>query len=208
MTDGPDVGRAAATRARLAEAAVAAFADKGFQGTTTRDIATLAGLSSAALYVHHRSKEELLFLVSREGHERTLRLVRAAIAAEDSPAAALRRVVHDFALDHARDRVAARVVNYELRALTPEHLDEIRGIRRDIEEEIRSLVTRGVDAGVFEAHDPAMTAAMLLSLGIDLARWYEGRGRWTPEQVAAQYADAALRLVGAHASVAPLPHSG
>ena len=71
MTDTSDLPRADATRARLLDAATAAFAEKGFHGTTTRDIATAAGMSSAALYVHHKSKEELLYLISRTGATRT-----------------------------------------------------------------------------------------------------------------------------------------
>jgi AcrR family transcriptional regulator len=70
--------RAETTRARLLEAAVTAFAEKGFHGTTTRDIAGAAGMSPAAVYVHHRSKEELLFLISREGHQQALDVVRDA----------------------------------------------------------------------------------------------------------------------------------
>ena len=74
VTEGTDA------RARLIAAAVESFAGKGFHGTTTRDIASGAGMSPAALYVHHRSKEELLYLISRSGHERTLDLVREAVA--------------------------------------------------------------------------------------------------------------------------------
>lgn len=185
------------TRTRLLEAAIAAFAEKGFHGTTTRDIATAAGMSPAALYVHHRSKEELLHQISKEGHEDTLRLIRAAVATTDDPTEQLRRVIHDFCLHHARDHTGARIVNYELAALSPEHLVEIRGIRHDIETEMRELVARGVEAGQFHVGEVAMTSAALLSLGIDLARWYRDGVRWTPEQVADQYAELALRIVGA-----------
>ena len=197
MAEMTDVSRADATRARLLEAAVSAFADKGFHGTTTRDIAAAAGMSPAALYVHHRSKEELLYLISKAGHERTLALVRGAIAANDDPSAALRQVVHDFAVHHARGHTGARIVNYELAALSPEHLAEIQGIRHQIEDQIRRLVARGVKAGQFDTPDPRITAAALLSLGIDLARWYRDGVRWTPEQIGEQYADMALRIVGA-----------
>jgi AcrR family transcriptional regulator len=48
-TYGASTPRAEATRARLVEAAIAAFAEKGFHGTTTRDIAAAAGMSPAAL---------------------------------------------------------------------------------------------------------------------------------------------------------------
>ena len=45
--------------------------------------------------------------------------------------------------------------------------------------------------------DPAMTATALLSLGIDVARWYRDEGAWTPEQIADHYCRLALRMVGA-----------
>jgi AcrR family transcriptional regulator len=88
MTDTSELSRADATRARLLDAAIAAFAEKGSHGTTTRDVATAAGMSPAALYVHHRSKEELLYLISRSGHEDTLRLVQQPITFSDDPATA------------------------------------------------------------------------------------------------------------------------
>ena len=192
-----ELSRADGTRQRLLDAAVRAFAERGFHGTTTRDVAAAAGMSPAALYVHHKSKEDLLYLISRQGHEDTLQLVRRAIASADDPVGQLRRVIGDFAEHHARDRTSARTVNYELAALSPEHLEEIRGTRHDIEEEVRDLVSRGVAAGVFSVVDPAMSAAALLSLGFDLARWYHDGSRWTPEEIGRHYSEIGLRVVGA-----------
>jgi AcrR family transcriptional regulator len=197
VTDTDDLSRADATRARLQEAAIKAFAEKGFHGTTTRDIAAAAGMSPAALYVHHKSKEELLYLISRSGHDKTLRLVRDAIASFEEPAPALRQVMYDFAVDHARTHTGARIVNYELAALTPEHFQEILGIRRTIEGEFRKLIEHGVASGDFDTADPHMASVALLSLGIDIARWYREGIRWTPEQIADRYAHIALRIVGA-----------
>lgn len=197
MTDTSDLTRADATRARLLDAATAAFAEKGFHGTTTRDIATAAGMSSAALYVHHKSKEELLYLISKAGHDNTLQLVQNALRSSDEPTAALRAVIHDFAVNHARGHTRARIVNYELGALSPEHYVEIRDIRHRIESELRELVGRGVSAGVFHTPDPHMTAVALLSLGIDIARWYRDEGQWSPEDIANHYVEIALRIVGA-----------
>jgi AcrR family transcriptional regulator len=197
--DTSEIPRADATRARLLDAAISAFAEKGFSSTTTRDIAAAAGMSPAALYVHHKSKEELLFLISKAGHEATRKLVLDAIGpADDDPAAALRRVIHDFAVSHARGQTTARIVNYELTSLAPEHLAEILAIRHAIEDEMRRLVERGVAAGVFDTPDPRMATVALLSLGIDIARWYHDGGRWGPEDIAGQYAEMALRIVGAH----------
>lgn len=184
-------------RTRLAQAAVEAFAARGFHGTTTRDISTAAGMSPAALYVHHRSKEELLFELARVGHTRVLALVRESVAGCDDPVGQLSRFVEDFVRDHAHVHTGARVINYELSALSPEHLDEIAAIRRQIDGVLRDVVERGVAAGVFATPDPRMTTLALLSLGIDVARWYRDDGRWTPDEVAGHYRLLALRMVGA-----------
>ncbi len=191
------VTKATDARSRLVAAAVDSFAAKGFHGTTTRDIASAAGMSPAALYVHHRSKEELLYLISRTGHERTLRLVQDAIGASDDPVAQLLAVVRSFTAHHARDHTGARIVNYELAALSGEHLDEIVGIRRAIESEVRRVVDAGVAAGAFHTANPRMTALALLSLGIDVARWYRDEGEWSPEDIADYYGEVGLRIVGA-----------
>ena len=64
---GVDRARADLTRSRLLEAAIDAFAAKGFHGTTTRDITTAAGMSPAALHLHHRPQEEPPYVLSRRG---------------------------------------------------------------------------------------------------------------------------------------------
>lgn len=197
MTESEDRSRADETRARLLDAAVAAFAERGFHGATTRDITSIAGLSTAAIYVHHRSKEELLYQVSRTGHLDTLERMREAVAASDDPVEQLVAVMRQFAIHHARAHTVARVINYELAALSPEHQREIKEIRHVIDTEMRQLIERGVDAGVFDNPNPRMAAVALLSLGIDLARWYREGGPLSPEEIGDYYVDLALRIVGA-----------
>lgn len=191
------VGERPGARARLLTAATEAFAAKGFHGTTTRDIAAAAGMSPAALYVHHRSKEELLHLISREGHDRTLGLCEAAVAAGGSPTAQLARLIEQFVRHHAVNHTSARVVNYEMAALTEPHQAEIAEQRRRIDRVVRDLLERGAASGDFTTPDPAMTASALLSLGIDVARWYRDDGAWTPDDVATHYVELARRMAGA-----------
>jgi AcrR family transcriptional regulator len=185
------------TRERLASAAVAAFADVGFHGTTTRDIAATAGMSPAALYVHHKSKEELLYLLSRAGHDVTLQIIRESVTLDATPTEQLRTFARRFSTHHAVRHTEARVVNYELAALAPEHHAEIMAMRHEMDELIRDLVQRGVDAGEFDTPTPRLTAAAILSLGVDVARWYREGGYWTPDEIGDGYAALALRMVGA-----------
>jgi AcrR family transcriptional regulator len=51
--------------AEIMAAALAVFAERGFDGTRVRDIAQRAGVSEAALYSHHPSKEALALALFR-----------------------------------------------------------------------------------------------------------------------------------------------
>lgn len=186
------------TGRRLLEAATAAFAAKGFHGTTTRDIATGAGVTPGAVYVHHRSKEELLFQISRHGHEATLALLTSTLEqAPDDPVEQLRVLMFEFARWEAVHHTTARIVNYELQALSPEHLAEVMALRQDLRRLVRDLVERGQEAGVFTVTDAGLAVVTLISLCIDIARWFSDEGEWSAEQVAAGVSEAGLRVVGA-----------
>ncbi|GEE02611.1 TetR family transcriptional regulator [Gordonia spumicola] len=197
MTDESSTTRAEQTRAKLLAAALAAFAERGFHATTTRDIASAAGMSSAAVYVHYRSKQELLFELSRSGHLATIESIDSADDPTATPSARLTRVMRDFAVWHARGHTSARIVNYELSALEPDHLDEIRALRREITRRVRAIVDAGIASGEFDVDDPHTTTNTLLSMGIDIARWYRDDGHLTPEALGDFYASTALRVVGA-----------
>jgi AcrR family transcriptional regulator len=189
--------RSAQTRNRLLAAAAESFADRGFHGTTTRDIAAAAGMSPAAVYVHYRSKEELLNQLSTDGHRLTIASMIRADDPQAPPTVRLRSVMRAFAEHHARTHIGARVVNYELAALTPEHREAVGGMRREITAIVRAVVDAGVDSGEFHTDDPRTTTRALLSMGIDIARWYREDGNLTPEQIGDFYAELALRVVGA-----------
>jgi len=183
----PDAAR------RMLIAAAQAFADRGYHATTTRDIAARAGMSPAAVYIHYRSKEELLFQISRVGHERSLKVLTAVQDAD--PADRMARSVASFARWHAEFRTTARVVQYELGSLSPEHYAVVAELRRKIEAQVRGVVEDGVRVGVFEAPDPRGAALAVLSLCIDVARWYRPDGKRTPEEIGGLYADLALRML-------------
>ena len=64
---------------RLLAAALDCFAARGYNATTTREIATRAGLSPGAVYVHFPSKAELLYRISLTGHMSALAALDAAL---------------------------------------------------------------------------------------------------------------------------------
>jgi AcrR family transcriptional regulator len=190
----PDVKPEAARRLMLA--AVESFANVGFHATTTRDIATAAGMSPAALYVHFPSKAAVLFEISRSGHEQTLALVQRLTAGDGDPAEKMRALVESFVEWHARRHTVARVVQYELDALPEREYLVVAGLRRRIEQAVRAVVAEGVRTGAFQVPDEKTSARAVLSLGIDVARWYSERTRKTPRALGREYATLVLRMLG------------
>lgn len=184
------------TQRRLLEAGVKCFAERGYGATTTRDVARQAAMSPAGVYVHFPSKEALLFHISLVGHEASRRAIEAA-GGNDGLADSLRRRVASFATWHARNHELARVVQYELPHLEPEHFDQIREIRQGIETIFRDDVRDGAKAGQFDVLDLDGTSRLLVSMCIDVARWYSPSQRSSGEQIGELYGAMALRIVGA-----------
>jgi AcrR family transcriptional regulator len=178
----------------LMTSGVRCFASKGFHATTTRDITTAVGLSPGALYVHFRSKEQLLFEIIRTGHRSSLETLKETEAGGNA-VSYLRSLVARFVAWHAHHHVAGRVSQYELAALAPEHYEEILGLRRQSTAIFRQAVIRGVEEGTFAAIDVHRVVRAMLSLGVDLVRWYRSDGPDSPEQLGEFYADLALGMV-------------
>ncbi len=77
----PPGSSAAATRARIVDAARGCFGAKGFAATTNKDIASAAGLTAAAIYRYYDSKLDL-YMATVQGalHELEPVLRQAAVA--------------------------------------------------------------------------------------------------------------------------------
>ncbi len=185
----------AQTVERLLDAAAGEFADKGFHATTTRDIASRAGLSPAGVYVHFPSKEDLLYALSRTGHEAALALVRTAASGGGTAAERVARVMSGFSTWHAEHHEVARVVQYEFPHLTPGHREDVLALRKKIDATVREVLRDGVEGGELSVDDIPDTALALMSLCIDVARWYSPAISRTPAQIGQTYAALGRRLV-------------
>jgi AcrR family transcriptional regulator len=183
---------------RMMEAAVDAFAERGYHATTTRDIATRVGLSPAALYVHFPSKQALLTQISRLGHEAAVELVDSSMTGIDDPLGRLRAVIHAFAAWHAEHHLVARVVQAELSALADDDRRAVIALRQQIERQVQRQLEAGVAAGQMEVSDTRAVARALLSLSVDVSRWYDPKSNETPEGIGLLYAELATRMVSRH----------
>jgi AcrR family transcriptional regulator len=181
---------------RILLAAARAFAERGFHATTTRDIAAGAGLSPAALYVYFRSKEEVLHQIAASALDFTIEVAGTEAGRPGSPADRLAGLVQVLTLWHTYNSQVAHVVLYQTGALSPAHLADITAKQREVGQIVRRVIADGIGSGDFDVPDPGVAAIAVLSLCLDVARWYRPGHRLTPQQLGDFNAVAALRIAG------------
>src|SRR4051794_35182131 len=81
---------------RLLVSALNAFSERGYHAATTRQIGEGADMSPAGVYVHYRSKADLLYEISRVGHAAAVKRVEDALVDVDGPPARLRAFIEAF----------------------------------------------------------------------------------------------------------------
>lgn len=181
---------------RILLAAATAFAERGFHATTTRDIAAQAGLSPAALYIHFRSKEEVLHQIATSALDFTIEVAATEASRPGPPPDRLAGLVEVLTVWHTYNSQVAHVVLYQTSALSPAHLAEITAKQREVGRIVRQVIVDGITSGDFDVSDPGATAIAILSLCLDVARWYYPGYRLTPQQLGSFNAAAALRIAG------------
>ena len=179
----------------MRRAAIEAFAESGYGGSSTRQIAKRLNMSATAMYPHYRSKEELLYAIALEGHSSLL----AALKRADDPAASfterLRAVVSAFASWHAENHKQARVVQYELHGLTAAHYRTIAPLRHRATDVITEIVAGGVTTGEFHLDNVDEVVMAISSLCVDVCRWFPSRRHRDAQKLGEVYAGVAERLV-------------
>jgi hypothetical protein len=93
--------------------------------------------------------------------------------------------------------VTAKVADDELRGLGKQRREQVVAIRDRYEALFRSVLERGRDDCGWPIADVAVTAFALATMASGVGLWYRRGRRLSAEQVAAIYAELALRAAGA-----------
>jgi TetR/AcrR family transcriptional regulator, cholesterol catabolism regulator len=147
-------------REELVRQAARLFAEKGYHGTSTGDLAEAMGVQKGSLYAHIRSKEDLLWEVAREGaaaFHAALDGVPDDLATTEKIRLALRahlRVV-------AEQLDVATVFIREWRYLEGDRRHEFVAERRRYEERFRALFREGRELGELRTDLDDATATLL-----------------------------------------------
>lgn len=194
----PPDDQVSAAKRKLYEAALTLFGERGYHAVSMRDIAQALGQQPSTIYFHVANKQELLFDLATLGHQMHRNALRDAVLdAGANPVDQLRAVVGAHVRVHLDYPLMARLTNRELRALAPEHLQEVLSTRTQSEQIFVDVIERGVRMGVFDVDDPFLAGKVIGAMGIRLPEWWSPDGPRTRDEVLERYVRYALRVVGA-----------
>jgi AcrR family transcriptional regulator len=182
----------------LISAAVETMSEKGFNGTSVRDIADRAGMSPAVLYHYFGSKHDLLVAIMHRTIDHLIERCRTVHdAGPPDPVHRLRRLVREHVLVHTELRREAVLGVGEMHSIDePERALLIA--KRDRHERLfHRVVNDGVASGVFGTPYPSEAVRGILTMSTGVSVWFREDGPLGAVEVAARFGRLALALVEA-----------
>ena len=163
------------------------FAERGYHGTSMRDLGSELGLLGSSLYAHIDNKQQLLVEVIDRGAGFFQAVADAALLVPGPAPERLRALIAGHVgvvLDH-RDEV--RTFLNEARSLDPIPRQQVIDARDRYEHAFREVLKAGAADGSFRDDlDPVTGSIFILSVLNALERWYRPEGLVTREQLVDQ----------------------
>ncbi len=182
-------------RPEIIAAAARVFAERGYHGTTTTDIAEALGIRQGSLYYYFATREAALEAVCEQGAAMFARVAESIAAAGTSPRETLKRLVVAHLAPLAPGLDFVRVFTNERRYLPTASRRRLGRLSRRIEKVFQSVIEAGIADGSFR-RDVNARLAMLAVLGMcnSVQSWMTKEGRRLDE-VQEQFAEFVIRAV-------------
>lgn len=181
------------TKEDVVRAAGRLFAERGYHGTSMRDLGSELGLLGSSLYSHVSSKQDLLVEVVEEGAHLFEKSAEEALTVEGSARDRLRALIAGH-VDVILDNIdVARTFLNEARVLDAGYRSRIIGARDHYEDAFRRVLREGIDDGSFAGDvDPKTASIFILSVLNAIERWYDPRGALDRDSLVSEVSDFAL----------------
>ena len=160
-------------RDRMLRAAAHCFNQKGYSGTSLKDVADRLGLTDPALYYYVSSKEELVYLCYVRAAEVGREAMQLAIARGDDGLDKVLRYLRNHVDFMVGERGPVAIMS-EIPSLKPEHRDEVLAFSRKHSEAFEALLEEGIADGSISPCDVRMTGNAIMGAVNWIPKWYHG----------------------------------
>lgn len=168
-----DDSRFALQRDRMLRAAAHCFNQKGYSGTSLKDVAARLGLTDAALYYYVRNKEELVYLCYVRAADVGREAMDAAVRDGRSGIDKVRRYIEYHVASMVGDRGPVAIMS-EIPSLTHAHRDEILELSRRHSLAFEALLAEGIDDGSIRPCDIRMSGNAIMGAINWIPKWFHG----------------------------------
>jgi TetR/AcrR family transcriptional regulator, cholesterol catabolism regulator len=183
--------------AAILDAAAQVFADRGFYGASTQDIADVLGIRQASLYYYFPSKEVALEEVCLRGVEGFLERAVAIAGASGSARDKIERLMRAHLTPLTDRRTYVRTFLNERQHLPIDSRRRIGRLSRAYERLIEDILKSGARNGEFRRDlDCRLATLAFLAMINGVAAWYGKEPKTTIEKVALQYIRLLLSGIG------------
>lgn len=181
------------TRVAITDVAVRLFSERGYTGTTMRDIAEAVGVLPGSLYAHIESKETLLLEIVSHGIAQFLAIEKSLEGSRESAEVLLRRAIRGHIEVVVKDPERSLVVFHQWRFLSEPNLASAIAMRRRYANGFVKIVNAGKTEGVFSPRlDTRIAVFGILGALNWIPEWYSADGPSDAAQIADQLAAALL----------------
>jgi len=184
-------------------AAIKAFVATGYHGASMRSIAQFANMSVPGVYHHYPSKQDLLVKILDITMMDLLWRLQYARDDGNNPIERVALVVEALALFHTRRSDLSFIGASEMRSLEPHHSRRIARLRDGVQDLLDTEIAAAITAGGLAVNHRRDAGKAIATMCTALVQWFQPGGRTTPEQIAKEYAQFALRLLGYNAKRQP-----
>jgi len=182
---------------RILDAALQAFHEHGYHGTTTRDLARRAGLSVPGVYHYYPSKQDILVDLMMVVIDELLTRSRQALqSASHDARSQFDALVESLLRFHMYRRTGAMVSTAELRSLEPGNRERYVAKRDEQQRMLDRVILEGVRNGEFSTPYPEHASRAIVSLCVGVASWYRPDGTLPVEALLDRYLTIARSIVG------------
>ena len=160
-------------KARMLKAAAECFNQKGYSGTSLRNVADVLGLTDAALYYYVRNKEELVYLC----YVRAADLGREALDKATAEGQNGMHVMLLYLRYHIEMMVGDRgpiAIMSEIPSLKPVHREKVLELSRQHSLNFEAVLETGIEDGSIVKCNVRMTGNAIMGSINWIPKWYHG----------------------------------
>jgi AcrR family transcriptional regulator len=176
MLTSPKATRFQLQKGRMLRAAARCFNQKGFSGTSLKDVADMLDLTDAALYYYVKNKEELVYLCYVRAADLGREAMDLALAARSNGYL----TIVTYLRNHIEMMVGERgpiAIMSEIPSLQRVHREEILTLSRAHSKRFEELLNVAIEDGSIVKNDVRMTGNAIMGSLNWIPKWFHGDQR-------------------------------